>query len=72
MDELYEKQSGELDKKKRYALLREFEQRALEQAYTIPTIWWHRIIVHNKQMKGWSITPSHYVNQDLANVWLDR
>ena len=72
LDELYDKQSGELDKKKRIALLREFEKRTLEQSYTIPTIWWHRIIVTNKQMKGWHITPSHYVGQDLADVWLDR
>ena len=72
MDSLYDKQSGEIDKKKRIALLREFEKRGLEQAYTIPTIWWHRIIVHHKQLKGWRITPSHYVGQDLADVWLDR
>ncbi|OGA45275.1 MAG: ABC transporter substrate-binding protein [Betaproteobacteria bacterium RIFCSPLOWO2_12_FULL_62_13] len=72
LDELYDKQSGELDKKKRYALLREFEKRALEQAYTIPTIWWHRLVVHHKPMKGWHITPSHYVGQDLADVWLDQ
>ena len=72
LDELFDKQSGELDRKKRYALLREFEKRALEQAYTVPTIWWHRIIVHHKQLKGWHITPSHYVGQDLADVWLER
>jgi len=72
LDGLYDKQSGEIDRKKRIALLREFEARALEQAYTIPTIWWHRIIVLNKQLKGWHITPSHYVGQDLADVWLDR
>jgi peptide/nickel transport system substrate-binding protein len=72
LDDLYDKQSGELDKKKRAAILREFEKRALEQAYTIPTIWWHRIIVHHRQMKGWHITPSHYVGQDLTEVWLDQ
>jgi peptide/nickel transport system substrate-binding protein len=72
LDALFDKQSGELDRKKRYAILREFEKRALEQAYTIPTIWWHRIIVHHRQMKGWHITPSHYVGQDLADVWLDQ
>ncbi len=72
LDDLFDKQSGELDKKKRYAILREFEKRALEQAYTIPTIWWHRIIVHHKVMKGWHITPSHYVGQDLSDVWLDQ
>ena len=72
LDDLYDKQSGELDKKKRAALLREFEKRALEQAYTIPTIWWHRIIVLNRQLKGWAMTPSHYVGQDLTEVWLDK
>jgi peptide/nickel transport system substrate-binding protein len=72
LDGLYDKQSGELDKKKRAAILREFEKRALEQAYTIPTIWWHRIIVHHRQLKGWHITPSHYVGQDLTEVWLDQ
>jgi peptide/nickel transport system substrate-binding protein len=72
LDDLFDQQSGELDKKKRYAILREFEKRALEQAYTVPTIWWHRIIVHHKPMKGWYITPSHYVGQDLADVWLDQ
>jgi peptide/nickel transport system substrate-binding protein len=72
LDELYDKQSGELDHKKRNALLREFEKRALDQAYTVPTIWWHRIVVHHRQMKGWHITPSHYVGQDLADVWLDQ
>lgn len=71
LDALFDKQSGELDKKKRYALLRDFEKRALDEAYTIPTIWWHRIIVTNKALKGWNITPSHYVGQDLADVWLE-
>lgn len=72
LDELYEKQSGELDSKKRYAILREFEKYELEQAYIVPTIWWHRIIVHDKRLKGWKITPSHYLNQDLSTVWLDQ
>jgi peptide/nickel transport system substrate-binding protein len=72
LDEIYDKQSGELDQGKRIALLREFERHALEQAYIVPTIWWHRIIVANKKLKGWEITPSHYLNQDLADVWLDQ
>ena len=72
LDELYDRQSGELDERKRIGILREFERHALEQAYIIPTIWWHRIIVAHKQLKGWEITPSHYLNQDLADVWLDQ
>ena len=72
LDDLFDKQSGELDKKKRYAILREFEKRALEQAYTVPVIWWHRIIITHKELKGWHITPSHYVGQDLSDVWIGR
>ncbi|MBM3565922.1 MAG: ABC transporter substrate-binding protein [Alphaproteobacteria bacterium] len=72
LDELYDKQSRATDEKERYRLLREFEKRVFDQAYTYPTIWWHRIIVHWKQMKDWHVTPSHYLGQDLAGVWLDQ
>ena len=72
LDELYDRQSGELDRGKRIAALREFERHVLEQAYIVPTIWWHRIIVANKKLRDWEITPSHYLNQDLADVWLDQ
>ncbi|MDO8533168.1 MAG: ABC transporter substrate-binding protein [Xanthobacteraceae bacterium] len=71
LDDLYNKQKGELDNKKRYALIREFEQHALNEAYSIPIIWWHRIIINWKQIKGWYMSPSHYLNQDLQDVWLD-
>jgi peptide/nickel transport system substrate-binding protein len=71
LDELFEKQMRAGDAKERYKLVREFETHALTQAYTVPTIWYYRTIVHWAQMKGWKITPSHYINQDLADVWLD-
>ena len=72
LDALYDQQSGELDKGKRKAIVQEFEKHLLEESYVIPTIWWHRIIVLHKELKGWDMTPSHYVGQDLTNVWLDR
>ena len=25
-----------------------------------------------KGLKGWQISPSHYLNQDLATIWLDK
>jgi peptide/nickel transport system substrate-binding protein len=37
---------------------------------TQPTVWWHRIVVHWAKVKGWQITPSHFLNQDLRDVWL--
>ncbi len=72
LDELYDKQGRATDDKERYRLIREFESRVFDQAYTFPTIWWHRIIVHWKELKSWYVSPSHYIGQDLADVWLDK
>jgi peptide/nickel transport system substrate-binding protein len=71
LDDLYEKQSRETDPKKRLALLRQFERRVLdERAYQFHVLWWQRVIPHWAKLKGWKITPSHYLNQDLRDVWL--
>jgi peptide/nickel transport system substrate-binding protein len=72
LDGLFERQVRATSTAERRKLLREFEKRALEEAYTVPTIWWHRIIVTWKQLKGWHMSPSHYLNQDLTDVWLDQ
>lgn len=71
LDELYERQSRMLDLKDRLPLLRQIEKRAIaEQAYQFPVLWWQRIVPHHERLKGWKIGPSHYVNQDLRDVWL--
>jgi peptide/nickel transport system substrate-binding protein len=71
LDDLYDKQTRETDPEKRKQLVWQFERRVLdEQAYIVMTPWWQRIIPHSAKMKGWKILPSHYLNQDLANVWL--
>ena len=50
-----------------------FGRHALDtKVLTIMTPWWSRIIPHRSYVKGWKISPSHYLNQDLANVWLDK
>jgi peptide/nickel transport system substrate-binding protein len=71
LDELYERQSRMLDLKDRLPILRQMEKRVLaEQAYQFPLLWWQRIVPHSSRLKGWKIGPSHYVNQDLRDVWL--
>jgi peptide/nickel transport system substrate-binding protein len=71
LDELYMKQSRATDPEERRRYIREFERRLFdEEAHYIPTLQWHRIIVHNARMKGWTITPSHYLNNQLDTVWL--
>jgi peptide/nickel transport system substrate-binding protein len=71
LDDLYEKQSRATDLKDRLKILRQFEKRVLdEMTYQFTLLWWQRIVPHSTRVRGWKITPSHYVNQDLRDVWL--
>lgn len=70
LDSLFDRQSGEPVRRKRVELVREFERRALHLAYTVPVLWWQRTVVMDRAVQGWQITPSHYLGQDLAEVWL--
>jgi peptide/nickel transport system substrate-binding protein len=71
LDELYEKQGKATDPEERKKYIREFERRLLdEEVHYIYTLQWHRIIPHSAKVKGWTITPSHYLNQQLDTVWL--
>ena len=73
LDDLYERQSRATDKLERLKLLRQFEKRVLdEKVYQFDLLWWQRIVPHWAKMQGWKITPSHYVNQDLRDVWLSE
>jgi peptide/nickel transport system substrate-binding protein len=73
LDELFDKMNRSSDPAEQRRLMRQFEKRVLdEQAHTFPSLWWYRIIPHRSVVRGWKIGPSHYLNQDLANVWLAR
>jgi peptide/nickel transport system substrate-binding protein len=71
--DLYQKMLHETDSAKQRALMRDFEKRVLDtEAHEMVMTYWNRIVPLRSYVKGWKIGPSHYVNQDLANVWLDR
>ncbi len=72
IDEMFVKQRRTLDPVERTKIVREMERYALTQAYNVPILWWQRIIVNHKKIKGWHMTPSHYLWQDLMDVWLDQ
>jgi peptide/nickel transport system substrate-binding protein len=73
IDDLFQKQSRAVDPEERKKYLRAFEKRLLDdEAHVIYTIQWHRIIPHNSRVKGWTITPSHYLNNQLDTVWLSE
>jgi peptide/nickel transport system substrate-binding protein len=52
--------------------VRDFERHALTEAYTVPLLWWNRIVATSAGLKGWAITPSHFIGQDLTDVWLEH
>ncbi len=71
--DLYNKMLRETDFAKQRALMRQFEKYVIdEQAHEIWVVWWNRIIPYRSYVKGWKISPSHYLNQDLATIWLDK
>jgi peptide/nickel transport system substrate-binding protein len=69
--EIYNRMLRETDFTKQRALMREYEVYIVDtKAYEWPMLWWYRMIPMRSYVKGWKIGPSHYVNQDLANIWL--
>ena len=71
--DLYEKMLHEPDPAKQRALMREFEKYVVDtQAHELPLTFWYRIVPARSYVKGWKISASHYLNQDLATVWLDK
>ena len=71
--DLYDKMLRETDFAKQRAMMRDFEKYVIDdQAHQIWVLWWYRIVPYRSYVKGWKISPSHYLNQDLATVWLDK
>ena len=71
MDDLYTRQSRTTDPEERRKLLRAFEKRLYdEEVHFIHALQWYRIVPHNSKVRGWTISPSHFLNQQLDGVWL--
>jgi peptide/nickel transport system substrate-binding protein len=70
LDRMFDAQKEVTDPAERYRLVRAFETRMLTEAYTVPLLWWQRIVVMRSNVRGWGMTPSHLIGQDLENVWL--
>jgi peptide/nickel transport system substrate-binding protein len=71
--DIYQKMLLETDPVKQRALMRDYERQVVDvEAHEFPMLWWNRIMVYRSYVKGWKIGPSHYINQDLATIWLDK
>ncbi|GBF25908.1 oligopeptide-binding protein AppA [bacterium MnTg02] len=73
LEDIYDKlQKAETEAEQRKHM-RAYEKRALsDQAHMGITLWWYKINPHRSYVKGWKIAPSHYLNQSLDNIWLDK
>ncbi len=70
LDRLFTEQSRSPDEARRLALVRQFEKRLLdEKVWQIYVLWWKRIIPHWTTVRGYKMSPSHYL-EDLQDVWL--
>jgi peptide/nickel transport system substrate-binding protein len=72
LTKLFNTMNREPDQTKQREMMREFETELFENAHTVHALWWYKINPHRAYVKGWKIAPSHYLNQQLDNVWLDK
>ena len=73
MDKLFDAMNRSNDPAEQRRIMRAYEKRALDgEAHQLLTMWWYKINPHRSYVKGWKIAPSHYLNQSLDNIWLDK
>ena len=73
LDKWYDQMNRESNFDKQAEIIRKFEKRALwEQSHFMVNYWWFKINPHRSYVKGWKQAPSHYLNQHLDQVWLDK
>jgi peptide/nickel transport system substrate-binding protein len=72
LDALFIGQAVTSDPRERLKIVRQFERQELTQAYAVPVLWWNRIVVMSRRVRGWHMTPSHFIGQDLTDVWLEK
>jgi peptide/nickel transport system substrate-binding protein len=70
---MHDKLLHENDPQKQHALMVDFQKQVMDtEAHATKVIWWNRIVPYRSYVKGWKISPSHFLNQDLSTVWLDK
>ena len=73
IDKWFDKMNRSGDPKEQRKFMRLIEKRVLDdQAHQLLTLWWYKINPYRSYVKGWKIAPSHYLNQSLENIWLDK
>jgi peptide/nickel transport system substrate-binding protein len=72
LDELFEKQLRATDLNARKQLVWQLEDRMLSQAYMTPLYWAKRIMVVANEVRGFNMSPSALIGQDLSEIWIAK
>jgi peptide/nickel transport system substrate-binding protein len=72
LDALFDKFKAAREPAQQKAILADMQRNIIGEGYDVPLLWYSRIVAHSSAMKGWKVTPSHFANQNLAGIWLDR
>jgi peptide/nickel transport system substrate-binding protein len=73
LDKWYDQMNRTGDKAEARSIMRKYEKRILdEKAHYAVSFWWYKINPYRSYVKGWKIAPSHYLNQSLDQIWLDK
>jgi peptide/nickel transport system substrate-binding protein len=73
IEAIHDKMNKTADVAEQRKLMREFEKIVLDtEAHNSISLWWYRIIPHRSYMKGWKVSSSHYINNQLDGVWIDK
>jgi len=73
LEKWYDMMNKEGDPAEQRKIMRKYETRVIQdEAHTGLTLWWRKINPHRSYVKGWKIAPSHYLNQHLDQVWIDK
>ena len=70
---LYDQAMHEADPQKQKQVMFQFAKHVMDtEAHKLMILWWYRVVPYRSYVKGWKISPSHYLNQDLSNIWLEQ
>jgi len=73
LDKWYDQMNRTGSKKEAREIMRKYEKRIVhEKAHYAVSFWWYKINPYRSYVKGWKIAPSHYLNQSLDQIWLDK
>ena len=69
---LFDKYKAARNPAEQKAIIADMQRNVIAEGYDVPVLWYSRIVAHSSAMKGWKISPSHFANQNLADIWLDK